>query len=193
MSFRTQHSWRRQHTVKVLAAAVLGLLAVSCGKNRVLLDVDVRSFMDENTLTHPYAAPPLVPFSARLDSIAVNLVEGFQDFGSAQSATLDIGVDYANEIGTGSGRFTIYFSDDAATAPSTPPVAVLDVNLSPDTVSRSEAQIQADPRVLDLFTQKKFWMSVQMEWFPTGAEGLVGTLHISEVRVHLVSTLDIFG
>lgn len=193
MSLRTLLTPRNQHTLTVLAVAVLGLLAVSCGKNRVLLNVDVLSFMDADTLDHDYAAPSIVPFGTRLDSITVNLVEGFKDFGTAQSATLDIGVNYDNLTGTGSGRFTIYFSDDPATAPSTPPVAVLDVTLNPNTVSPAAVSIEADPRVLDLFTQKKFWMSVQMDWYPTGTEPLAGTLHITEVRVHLVSTLDIFG
>jgi hypothetical protein len=193
MTFPQLASWPGRRPAGVLAVALLGVLAVACGKNRVLLDVDVRSFMDPDKLDHAYAAPPAVPFSTRLDSIAVNLVEGFQDFGAAQSATLDIGVDYENATGTGNGRFTIYFSDDPATAPSTPPVAVLDVDLAPDSVTQAAVTIEADPRVLDLFSHKKFWMSVQMDWFPTGAEPLTGTLHISEVRVHLVSTLDLFG
>jgi hypothetical protein len=172
--------------------AALALLAAACGKNRVLLDVDVLSFMDESSLVHPYDAPPLVPFTARLDSIAVNLVEGFQDFGEAQSATLDVGVEYDNATGQGSGRFTIYFSDDPGTTFSTPPVAVLDVDLLPGTVSTASIEIPADARVLDLFTSKRFWMGVDMEWNPTGVDPLQGTLRITEIRVHLVSTLDIF-
>jgi len=171
----------------------LGLLAAACGKNRVFLDVDVLSFMDQASLVHPYDAPALVPFSARLDSISVNLIEGFQDFGEAQSATLDVELEYDNATGQGSSRFTIYFSDDPATTFATPPVAVLDVDLAPGTVSTGSLQIPADARVLDLFTSKRFWMGVDMEWNPTGVEPLQGTLRITEIRVRLVSTLDLFG
>ena len=171
----------------------LAFLAAACGKNRVFLDVDVRSFMDQSSLSHPYDAPPLIPFGARLDSISVNLVEGFKDFGEAQSATLDVEVEYDNDTGQGSGRFTIYFSDDPATTFSTPPVAVLDVDLAPGTVSPASLQIPADARVLDLFTGKTFWMGVDMEWTPIGFEPLQGTLHITQVRIQLVSTLDLFG
>jgi hypothetical protein len=175
------------------AIALLATAGIGCGKNRVLLDVDVRSFMDESTLSNPYNAPPLIPFSARLGDIPVNLVEGFKDFGEAQTATMDIGLEYANEVGQGTGTFVIYFSDDPATLFDTAPVATVNADLSPQTTTTGSLQIEADERVLDLFTAKHFYMGVDMVWVPQGAEPLQGVMTISQIQVHLVSTMGLFN
>lgn len=174
--------------VVVLAAA----LGANCGKNRVLLDVDVRSFMDEGELVNAYEAPGGLPVATRLDSIPVNLVEGFQDFGTAESATMDIALAYDNTSGRGHGSFLLRFAADPASLWASPPVATLDVNLEPGVVSTSQARIQADQRLLDLFTSKRFWMGVDLDWQPEGMEPLQGTCTITEIHAHLVSTLDFF-
>jgi len=176
----------------VAAIALLAAAGIGCGKNRVLLDVDVRSFMDESSLSNPYDAPPLVPYSTRLDDVPVNLVEGFKDFGEAESATMDIGLEYANTVGTGTGVFVIYFSDDPATLFDTTPVATVNADLSPGTTTTGELQIEADPRVLDLFTAKTFHMGVDMTWYPQGTQPLQGVMTISRIQVHLVSTMGLF-
>jgi hypothetical protein len=178
----------------VLAGVALAsMLGLACGRNRILLDVDVRSFMNQGDLIHDYNAPPLVPVNYRLAPQQVNLVEGFKDFGAAESATMDVGITYDNTTGQGSGQFVIYFSDDEATLYSTPPVALIDTNLQPGTVTTGATQIQADPRVLDLFTQKRFLMGVDMTWNPGSIDPLQGTLDISTIHVRLVSTLDLFN
>jgi hypothetical protein len=181
----------RRRAATVLVAVLVALLP-ACGKNRVLVDVDVRSFMDPSELVNPYDAPPLVPLTVRLQPIAVDLVEGFSDFGQAESATLDVGVLYDNAVGTGTGRFTIYFASDTASLYTTTPVAVIDAVLQPATQTTGELQIQADPRLLDLFTSKEFWMGVDMEWTPQGTEPLQGNLTITDVHARVVSRVDLF-
>lgn len=175
-----------------LLLLVLSTTGLACGRNRVILDVDARSFMDDADTIHPYAAPGLVPFTIRLDSIAVNLIEGFQDFGAAESATIDLGITYDNLVGTGSGRFRLYFSDDPATLFSTPPVAVIEANLIPATTATGASHVQADQRILDLLTGKEFWMGADMEWLSFTLEPLQGTASISQIDLHLVSTLELF-
>lgn len=182
-------AWRWR-AAGALVAALAGL-AAACGENRVTLDVDVRSFMNESSLVHPYDAPALVPLTTQIDPVSINLIEGYQDFGDVESATLDVAVQYDNTTGEGTGRFTIYFADDASTTFSTPPVATVDVDLAPATVTPGSLQIPADARVLDLLARKTFWMGVRMEWTPTGTEPLQGTLHITEIRVRLVSIVDV--
>jgi hypothetical protein len=183
-------SRRRTAVLLLLAAATAGL---ACGRNQVVLDVDARSFMNNADMVHPYSAPGLVPFSIRLDSIPVNLVEGFKDFGTAESGSIDLGIVYDNVLGTGAGRFRLYFSDDPATLFSTTPVAILDADLAPATAATRTAHIQADERVLGLFTGKEFWMGADLEWLSNTLEPLQGTATISQINLHLVSTMALFN
>lgn len=170
-----------------VAAAIAG-----CGKNRLFLDVDVRSFMREEDLTNAYESPALLPLQIRIDPISVNLVEGFQDFGAAEEVSIDVTLSYDNATGTGRGLFSLYFDGSPATTFDAPPVAYLEADLQPGTVATSQARIVADARLLDLFTTKQLWMGIELEWLPTSAENLQGTCSISQLEAHITSQLDLF-
>lgn len=179
----------------IALAAILPLAAAivaGCGKNRLYLDVDVRSFMRQEDLTNDYQSPALLPLEIRLDPISVNLVEGFQDFGTAEEVAIDVTLTYDNASGTGRGTFTLYFDGDASTTFNSPPVAYLEADLRPGIVSQSQARIVADARLLDLFTTKQLWMGVELQWQPTSGETLQGTCDITQLDAHIVSQLDLF-
>jgi len=182
----------RTGRVLAVAAACGALLGPGCGQNRVVLNVDVLSFMNSTDTVQPYDAPSALPFSVRLPAVPVNLVEGYQDFGTAQEATLDIGLQYDNLTGQGQGRLVLYFSDDVDSLYSTPQVATIDVDLAPATLSNGSIRLQLDQRMLDLFTSKHFWMGVDLVWAPVSVEPLTGTCRMSQIDVHLVSQLALF-
>ena len=181
--------WTRLATLGVAAALALGL---GCGKNRVVLDVDVRSFMKDSDLTRPYLAPSLIPISIRMPAVPINLVEGYKDFGRAEDVAIDVAVRFDNATGTGQGQFTLYFGADSASAYAAPPVARIDASLTPGTSSTGTAHIEADQRVLDLFTSKQMVMGIEFSWQPESADVLQGTCTVSRIHAHLVSTLDLF-
>ncbi len=176
----------------LLFVLLLAATGLACGRNRVVLDVDARSFLRDADMVHTYNAVGLLPFTIRLDSIPVNLVEGFTNFGEAESATIDLAIDYDNTLGTGSGRFRLYFSDSTSTLFSTPPVAILEANLTPGAVATATAHVPADQRVLDLLSGKQFWMGGDLEWLSATMEPLQGTASIRQIDLHLVSTLALF-
>ncbi|MFQ5600718.1 MAG: hypothetical protein ACE5G2_09190 [Candidatus Krumholzibacteriia bacterium] len=192
METRTR-SGRRRTADLALAFAVVAAAASGCGKNRVTVDVDVASFIDPADLTAHYQAPPFVPpLELNLDPVSVNLVEGFQDFGQAEEISVDMSVRYDNQSGQGQARFTLYFSDTASTVFETPPVASIDANLTPESVSVGATRFEADQRVLDLFTQKQMWMGVKFSWTPETSAALVGDYTITRIDAHVVSTVEIF-
>jgi hypothetical protein len=174
------------------ALALAALLGVGCGKNRVLLNVDALSFMDASQAQQPYTAPALLPFSVRLPAVPINLVEGFADFGTAQAASLDIGMLYDNQTGQGQSHFTVYFGDDASTVYTTPPVAALDTDLQPAVVTPGSIKIDMDQRVLALFTAKHLFMGLDWTWNPQTAQTMQGTCRVSKLDVHMVSQLSVF-
>jgi hypothetical protein len=183
---------RRPWRAAVLCSMVLASLGLACGKNRVALDVDVLSFMNQTNLTNAYDTPPLIPFTTRLAPTSINLVEGYQNFGDAQSVALDMAVRYDNVTGAGHARFAVYMGSDASTVFDSPPVAFIDADLTPAATTVGTVQIDADQRVKDLFTSKQLWMGVDMSWDPQSADNLQGTCTISQIKAHMVSTLSVF-
>ena len=173
-----------------IVACVLALSS-GCGKNRVVLDIDVLSFMDPADTARDYDAPPATPLAARVDPIEVQLLEGYDDLGQAREATLDVGVRYDNASGSGSGRILVYFGADAAGVYDTLPVAIVDAELSAGVVTLGEVHIQADERILGLFTSRSFYMGLDLEWTPQSGDPLQGTCTLTQIRARVVSELDL--
>jgi len=182
----------RTRRVLAAAAACGAVLGLGCGQNRVVLNVDVLSFMNTTDAVQPYDAPAALPLSTSLSATPINLVEGYRDFGTAQEATMDIGLRYDNQTGQGQGRMMLYFAADADSIYNTPQVAMVDVNLTPATVSSGTVRVQLDQRMLDLFTSKHFFMGTQLVWTPESTDPLQGTCSLVQIDVHLVSQLQLF-
>lgn len=181
----------------VLRAATLGIVAcaalfLGCGKNRVVLDVDVRSFMNDAQTNGAYQVPSIIPLSLRLPAVPVNLVEGFKDFGRAEEVSVDMAVRFDNQTGDGQGHFKVYFGADSTSAYNSAPVATIDATLAPGASSTGTAHLIADSRVRDLFTGKQMVMGVEFVWEPTTVGMLEGTYSISQIKAHIVSTMDLF-
>jgi hypothetical protein len=172
---------------------VLGAAGLACGKNRMLMDVDVTSFMDEADLVNAYDAPPLEsPPSMRLDPVGINLIEGFQDFGEPQAVTLDLVMRFENTSGQGRGHVLLYFDADQASTFAAPAVVRIDVDLRPGETTIGTATVQLDDRVLALFSAKQMWMGVDYGVESESTDRLQGTCTIAGITAHMVSTMDIF-
>jgi hypothetical protein len=175
-----------------LGMATAGTLFLGSGRNRVVLDIDARSFMQANQTNGSYAAPSLLPVSFRMPAVPVNLIQGFKSFGKAEEVSLDLAVRFDNQTGDGQGHFKLYFGADSSSAYDSPPAATIDAALTPGTVSTGTAHLDADQRLRDLFTNKQMVMGVDFTWEPATISGLQGTYDISRIDAHVVSTMDLF-
>lgn len=174
----------------VCGAALIAVGFAGCGNNRVFVDVDVRSFMQPSDLVNPYAAPPFVAASSRLDPIQVNLVEDFG--GGVEAVTLDLTIDYVNQTGSGDATFTLYLGDDAATLFGTPSVGTLNATLQPGTTTSGTIRIQADQRVADLFSSQRLFLGAELGWASTGSDPVQGECIIAQLKARVASRLSIF-
>lgn len=175
-----------------LGVALVGVALIGCGKNRVMLTVDVASFLSAAERDGGYDAAPLVVTQEDLEAVQVTLDERIADFSSVEEIDLEFHVDYDNLTGTGDALFTLYFHDDAGTLYSTPVVATASAVLYPGQVTPASTRIRADARVRDLFLQERLYMGVRMLWTPQGAQGLLGDYHISQIVARVVSHVNVF-
>jgi hypothetical protein len=183
---------RQRCTGLGLGVALVGLALIGCGKNRVMLTVDVASFLSPADRDGGYDAPPVVTTQKDLEAVEVTLDERFADFSSVEELDLEFQVDYDNQTGTGDARFTLYFHDDAGTLYATPEVATVSAVLYPGQVTRASARLRADERVRDLFLQERLYMGVRNVWTPQGTQALLGDYHISQIVARVVSHVDVF-
>jgi hypothetical protein len=100
-----------------LVALATAALAIACGDGRVILDVDVLSFIKGATQsdTIHYSSPPLPPAStACLPPIGVSL-PGALAKSTVQSVTITATLAAENNTGTGDVTVKLHFSSDSAT------------------------------------------------------------------------------
>ena len=180
--------WIRAGTPVALAAAAL---AIACGEGRVILDVDVLSFIKGAiTDTVHYSSPPLPPVStACLPPIGVNL-PGALGKSTVQTVSLTATVAAENNTGTGDVTFTLHFSSDSATTCTSSITTGGTVNVIG--LQTKQFTISALPPAGDtLFNNSKLFVGVQ-----TGINATVvpfdGRVHLVDLRALIVVNDKIF-
>jgi hypothetical protein len=190
-----QNTWfRRRHTTILAVLALTGIL-LGCGKNRVLIDVDVTSFISEQELSSTYSTGGLVPpDSMTVDSpvIEVVLMEGSQDFVDAEELSIDVGIEYDTQSGDGDASFTVFFADSPQAVFNTAPVTTVPAVLVSGGVTNATATFEADQRIIDLFTQERAYMGLRFNYRPASNVALQGVYTITNLMAHVVSTIEIF-
>jgi hypothetical protein len=185
---------KRRHVLTLVILALTGVM-LGCGKNRVLIDVDVTSFIAEEDLTSTYSTGGVIPpDSMTVDSpvIEVVLLEGSQDFVDAEELSIDVGIEYDTESGDGDASFTVYFADTPEMVFQTEPVTTVPATLISGSVTSATATFEADQRVIDLFTQERAYMGLRFNYRPTNSVALEGIYSITNLTAHVVSTIEIF-
>ena len=172
-----------------ILVAVAALALAGCGDHRLVLTVDVLSYLDDSQRNVAVGAlpegeqPGPVPI---IDDQTINLISGMGDVAEVQSVTLRLEGQITAASGSGSGRLRLYLSDE-----QTPPLAavpVLDVPVqfaagAPDTVS---AEAACAPDVAALFLKQKMRMAMVVDSgmvAPPGATGVAMSLQKLEAIV----------
>lgn len=190
-----QPTTRNRRSAVILALLALGVAAWGCGKNRVLIDVDVTSFISDEDLSSTYSTGGLIPpDSLTQDSpvIEVVLMEGSQDFVNAEELSIDVDIEYDTDTGDGDASFTLYFADTPEAVFNTAPVTTVPATLISGSVTNATARFEADQRLIDLFTQERAYMGLRFNYKPSTLVALEGVYTITNLMAHVVSTIEIF-
>jgi hypothetical protein len=176
-------------TRALFLVAVAALALAGCGDHRLVLTVDVLSYLEDSQKSVTIGALPAGTLPAPvpiIDDDTINLISGMGDVAEVQSVTLRLGGLISAATGSGSGRLRLYLSDE-----QTPPLAavpVLDVPVqfaagAPDTVS---AEAACAPEVAALFMKQKMRMAMVIDSAvvaPPGATGVAMSLQQLEAIV----------
>jgi hypothetical protein len=136
----------RRRLVPILAL-MIPLIAAGCGDRRLILTVDVLSFLDPADVTRDYGPIPggLSSVSVDVASEEVSLLPGVEDVTEVASASLQIGASFDNATGSADARILIFItSADSADVFSTAPIADVPVSVTPAAVSTVDTEVTSD-------------------------------------------------
>jgi hypothetical protein len=146
----------------VLLAA---LLLAGCGDRRLILKVDVLSFLDPSQTTQSFDVPALISLlwlgeRPLVDDMTVNLFEGLSSAADVGSITITASTIWTTSTGSGADTVRVYFSDENTPPRSTPPAIMIPVTLVAGRSDTVTVVLGDDPRIARLFGQKRVRMSV---------------------------------
>jgi hypothetical protein len=154
---------RMRRTLLLTAAAVM---LAGCGDRRLVLKVDVLSFMDPASRQADFGPIPTFPGGLwtgeipLIDDQHVSMLQGLNDAADIQSVTLSFGALVIDFDGSGQDTVRIYMSDEQTAPRTTAPVLALGMTLSPGQTDTLRAVLGDDPRVASLFASKQMRVSV---------------------------------
>jgi hypothetical protein len=167
----------------VLAAA---LLSAACGEGRVIINVDVQSFIaGTGNDTIPYIIPP-----GTADTFTVQKVDLPPGFGSSivQSATITGAANLINSGGVGSIGFQLYVAADSASthlpgslALDIPEASVNGAGTFPLTISGG-----LTPAVLAVFNQSQVWIRLVAKGTNPNVAPVIGDMGINALQLQVV-------
>jgi hypothetical protein len=140
--------------------AVLAALA-GCGDRRLVVHVDVLSYLDPSLTRVDVGPVPALPggFASGEQEIVkdreLNLVDGTGNVSSVEDVSISMSAMAADSTGSGTDTLRLYLSDIGADPLDSPPVLTLPVAFVPGVTDTVEAELSADARVTALFAGKR--------------------------------------
>jgi len=179
----------------MLAAAVL---VAGCGEGRLILNVDVYSFMQgagNDTLRYPPLPiafiPPGVSDTVGSDSVKV-VLPGNLGNSIVDSAYVFVIADLDNVTGTGNITVEAFLSADSSTIFSGSPAFSFGGAVSPGAVTRDTVSAELVSTLNSLFTGSEVWLAFRAVVANTGATGMQGTVRLRALDLRIVVQDEVF-
>ncbi len=174
--------------------ATVALLLAGCGDHHLVLRVDVLSYLDPGMRAASFGPIPPTPGGlatgeqALVDDEEINLLDGLSGVAEVQSVEITMTVIARDSTGSGVDTLRLYASG-AETAPrSTPPVVQRVLTLSPGVTDTVSVTVAGDPRVEDLFVQRRMRLSVTSSGRgPESGDPLNGRIELSALEAVVIA------
>jgi hypothetical protein len=179
--------------ITCLAVAAGAAVALGCGEGRVILNVDVLSFIggQGNDTVH-YTVPGGAAVTIDNPPVEVTLLKGLGN-STVDSVTLTVGANVENVVGGGKVKFQIFFASSQAGLYSGTPYAQDSAIVSgADTAVLLPAAV---PLVADsLFGQNQIYVGVRLAVTadPPPLPAMDGKLRLSTVRLRIILQENVF-
>ena len=146
-------------------AAAIAALA-GCGDRRLVLNIDVLSYLDPHVTDMSFGPVPAIPGGietgeqAVIKDASVNMVAGTNNVASVETVSLSMKLVAIDSTGTGQDTLRVYMSDTETDPVNTPAVMVIPVNLNPGLADTVSVNADGDSRIADLFGGKQIRVTI---------------------------------
>lgn len=176
--------------MKALATALLVLVA-ACGEGRVILNVDVLSFLSTSDSTMPYNVPGGVPQVDTTTSQMFILPPGLGK-SSVDSVSANAAAVIENSAGSGTVRFDVFFAKTQGSLyTGTPYLTTGDVTIpGPDTLQLLPPSTVS---VADtVFDTDSLWVGIRARLGTNAGPNMVGQMRLTALGVRIVVQEKVF-
>ena len=149
----------------ITAVTALALIA-GCGDRKLVLKVDVLSYLDPADTMASFGPVPAFPGGVATGELAmvndaqINLLAGLSDAAEVQSVTVSLSTVVVDSTGGGSDTLRVYASDPGTDPRTTLPILEQTVVMTPGATDTVTAVLDGDARLAALFAAKKMRLTV---------------------------------
>lgn len=168
-----------------------------CGEGRLIVNVDVLSFLNESDRVQPYGPIPAgTSGSTETPPFGVSMPEGVGGSTIVDSAIITAAADLANATGSAEVEFELFFGTDSATLYSGTPAISVSAILAPATPTTIAFTEPVPQSFLDIFNQSTVYAGVRIGYRslddPITGPDLEGVATVTEFLARLVMSEDVF-
>lgn len=182
----------RIHRAALLLAAVVGLSG--CGDRRLIVNVDVLSYIDPGQTQAAYGPVPAVPggFATGeqplVDDLQVNMLDGLNGTVDVVAVSIRIAEIVNDSTGSGSDTLRVYASDTGTPPLSTAPILEQVIPLVAGASDTVTAVVEGDARVAALFAGRAMRIAVTTSLRgPASGAALNGRVRLSGLDATLIT------
>jgi len=192
--------WARAFPASALLAALTLAAAVwipGCGSSRIIVNVDVLSFLALSD-AHPVYGDPVPippgapPVSVQIGPDRIQVPDGLGDVSKVEDADATVKATVTNNTGSADLRLRLYFAPEGEDPFATVPAAVFSVSVLPGDTTRVEdtVPLTEEARLLFEASALQFAYDVQVD-ASNSSQAVSGSVDVETMKIRVVNNPDI--
>lgn len=157
----------RKSSVRLLGFGLIFLLlsGLGCGDSRIIVIVDIASFLSDADRNPTYGPVPALsaPVSVQIGPISIQIPEGLGDLAEIEDADLEIRAAVSNLTGTGMVVLRVFFAGPNDVPFVQVPAGVFQAALNPNQTVIIEETIELTGTIQTLFAQSELLFAYEVE------------------------------
>lgn len=171
--------------IPVLAIAVA--LLCGCGDRRLILNIDVLSYLSASERQFPVAAVPGLDVTATVvDDQPISMLEGLKDIAGIESVSLELGAIGVDSTGSGTVAVRVYLAAEGVDPLTTTPVLDDTLTFAPGQSDTLSTSIDGDQRIRDLFGSRQMRATVTAGTHVTSAGPMTGHVTLTQLNAIVI-------